>query len=114
MPASISTFGMGTTSGRTTMDWSLSFELRARALSQLAHPDLLDEYLPAEGLIRFCEQRRGPHARKPSTMLPNTSRQWVGPVLALVLCLTAAVLVWYGFGAFFDHDPSATGSVVEH
>jgi hypothetical protein len=47
-------------------------------------------------------------------MLPNTSRQWVGPVLALVLCLTAAVLVWYGFGAFFDHEPSATGSVVEH
>jgi hypothetical protein len=47
-------------------------------------------------------------------MLPNTSREWVGPVLALVLCLTAGALVWYGLGIFFDHDPSATGSVVEH
>jgi hypothetical protein len=27
-------------------------ELRARALSQLAHPNLLNEYLPSEGLIR--------------------------------------------------------------
>jgi hypothetical protein len=49
-----------------------------------------------------------------STMLPNASREWVGPVLALVLCLTAGALVWYGLGIFFDLDPSATGSVVEH
>ena len=47
-------------------------------------------------------------------MVPNTSPEWVGPVLALLLCLTAIALIWYGLGAFFDHDPIATGSVVEH
>jgi hypothetical protein len=46
-------------------------------------------------------------------VLPTTPREWVSPVLALLLCLTVVAL-WYGLGALFDPDPSATGSILEH
>ena len=46
-------------------------------------------------------------------MLPTTPSEWVRPVIALLLCLTAVAL-WYGLGALFDHDPSETGSILEH
>ena len=48
------------------------------------------------GLIRFVNSGAACMRVSLPTMPPNTSREWVGPVLALVLCLTAAALVWYG------------------
>jgi hypothetical protein len=37
------------------------------------------------------------------------------PALTVILCLAAIVLLWYGAGALFHHDPSAdTGSLAEH
>jgi hypothetical protein len=47
-------------------------------------------------------------------MPPTTSREWVKPVLALLLCLSAVALAWYGLGELFDNDPDATGSLIEH
>jgi hypothetical protein len=46
-------------------------------------------------------------------MPPTTSREWVKPVLALLLCLSAVALAWYGVGELFDNDLDATGSLVE-
>ena len=46
-------------------------------------------------------------------MLPTTPSEWVRPVIALLLCLTAVALC-YRLGALFDHDPSETGSILEH
>jgi hypothetical protein len=38
--------------------------------------------------------------------------EWVRPVVATVLCLAAAALLWYGAGALFEHDPAAnTGAL---
>jgi hypothetical protein len=38
--------------------------------------------------------------------------EWVRPVVATVLCLAAAALLWYGAGALFEHDPTAnTGAL---
>jgi hypothetical protein len=41
-------------------------------------------------------------------------REWLGPVLALVGSISAAALAWYGIALLLDHDPSATGSLIEH
>ena len=47
-------------------------------------------------------------------MLPTTHDPWLRPALTVILCLAAIVLLWYGAGALFDHDPSAeTGSLLE-
>jgi hypothetical protein len=47
-------------------------------------------------------------------MLPIIHEPWVRPALTVILCLAAIVLLWYGAGALFDHDPSAeTGSLLE-
>jgi hypothetical protein len=46
-------------------------------------------------------------------MPPITFPGWLRPVLALTLCLSAVALIWYGLSELFDHDPSATGSLVE-
>jgi hypothetical protein len=40
--------------------------------------------------------------------------EWIGPVFALVGCLSAAALAWYGISVLLDHDPNATGSLIEH
>jgi hypothetical protein len=48
-------------------------------------------------------------------MFPNTQHEWVRPVLTLLLCLAAIVLLWYGAGVLFDHDPSTeTGALNDH
>ena len=47
-------------------------------------------------------------------MLPIIHEPSVRPALTVILCLAAIVLLWYGAGALFDHDPSAeTGSLLE-
>jgi hypothetical protein len=40
-------------------------------------------------------------------MLTSTQPEWVRPVLTALLCLAGIVLLWYGAGLLFDHDPSA-------
>jgi hypothetical protein len=47
-------------------------------------------------------------------MLPTTQLEWVRPVLTALLCVAAIVLLWYGAGLLFDHDPSAeTGALID-
>ena len=48
-------------------------------------------------------------------MLTSTQPQGVRPVLTALLCLAAMVLLWYGAGLLFDHDPNAeTGALNDH
>ena len=48
-------------------------------------------------------------------MLPTTQLEWFRPVLTALLCLAAIVLLWYGAGLLFDHDPSAeTGALNDY
>ena len=48
-------------------------------------------------------------------MLPTTQLERVRPVLTVLLCLAAIVLLWYGRELLFDHDPSAeTGALNDH
>jgi hypothetical protein len=64
--------------------------------------------------IRFREQPVIGIGDKRSVMPPTASREWVKPVLALLLCLSAVALAWYGLGELFDNDLDSTGSLVEH
>jgi hypothetical protein len=48
-------------------------------------------------------------------MLPTAQLEWVRPVVTVLLCLAATMLLWYGAGVLFDYDPSAeTGARNDH
>ena len=96
--------------GRLRPPFSLRRGGRGRA--RTCNPSLRLSYDPlfvnggARGYV-LCTQSM-------QSMPPTIHDQWVRPALTVILCLAAIVLLWYGAGALFDHDPSATGSVVEH
>jgi hypothetical protein len=47
-------------------------------------------------------------------MLPTTQLERVRPVLTALLCLAAIVVIWYGAGLLFGHDPSAeSGALID-
>jgi hypothetical protein len=50
----------------------------------------------------YKPKRFHPAAKMP----PTIHDQWVRRALTVILCLAATVLLWYGAGALFDHDPS--------